>query len=44
MAFRSQLRAGVIFVDEIPKTLIGKPDRQHFKNLTKEEVITQMCQ
>ena len=39
MAFQSQIRGGVRFVDEIPLTIIGKVDRQFFKNLIKDESI-----
>ncbi len=39
MAFQSRLRAGVRFVDEIPRTIIGKVDRQYFKRLVNNEII-----
>lgn len=39
MADQKRLRGGVVFVDEIPKTAIGKLDRQFFKNKTKGELI-----
>jgi len=39
MAYTKQLRAGVIFVDKIPRTSIGKVDRSYFKNLIKNEII-----
>ncbi len=38
MGFQKRLRAGVRFVDEIPRTIIGKVDRQYFKNLVTNEV------
>ncbi len=39
MAFQNRLRAGVRFVDKIPRTIFGKIDRQYFKNLVSNEVI-----
>ncbi|XP_054169306.1 uncharacterized protein LOC128966483 [Oppia nitens] len=33
------LRAGVVFVDHIPRTTIGKVDRRYFKKLVVNEVI-----
>jgi len=39
MAFQKQLRAGVMFVDAMPRTIIGKIDRQYFKNLAKDEIL-----
>ena len=39
MGDQKQLRAGVVFVEEIPRTAIGKPDRQHFKKMVKDEII-----
>jgi acyl-coenzyme A synthetase/AMP-(fatty) acid ligase len=39
MAFQNQIRAGVRFVDEIPRTIIGKVDRKFFKSLVSNEVI-----
>lgn len=39
MADEKQLRAGVVFVKQIARTVIGKVDRQHFKNLVKDEII-----
>ncbi len=39
MGFIKQLRAGVVFVDEIPKLSIGKIDRKYFKQLVSNEVI-----
>jgi hypothetical protein len=32
MGFVKQLRAGVVFVDEITKLSIGKIDRKYFKH------------
>jgi len=43
MGDQKQLRAGVVFVDSIPRTVIGKVDRQHFKKQVKDEIITQTC-
>ena len=39
MSFQSRLRGGVKFIDEMPRTIIGKVDRQFFKNLVTDEVI-----
>jgi non-ribosomal peptide synthetase component E (peptide arylation enzyme) len=39
MGFKNQLRAGVVFIDEIPKLGVGKIDRNYFKNLISNEVI-----
>jgi hypothetical protein len=40
MAFHKQLRAGVVIVNEIARIIIGKADRQHYKKLVKNEVLT----
>lgn len=40
MGYQKRLNAGVVFVAEIPRTVIGKVERQHFKNLVKNEVLT----
>ncbi|CAG2118662.1 unnamed protein product [Medioppia subpectinata] len=34
-----QLRAGVVFVDHIPRTTVGKVDRRYFKQLIANELI-----
>ncbi len=39
MGYVKQLRAGVVFVDEIPKLGVGKVDRNYFKQLINNEVI-----
>ncbi len=39
MGNEKQLRAGVVFIDEIPRLGIGKVDRKYFKNLISNEVI-----
>jgi hypothetical protein len=39
MGFIKQLRAGVVFVDEIRRLSIGKLDRKYFKQLVSNEVI-----
>jgi hypothetical protein len=39
MTDKNQLRGGVVFVDNIVKTIIGKPDRKYYKNLVKNEQI-----
>jgi acyl-coenzyme A synthetase/AMP-(fatty) acid ligase len=43
MASQKQLRAGVVFVDRMPRTIIGKLDRQYFKNMAKDELLTEIC-
>ena len=40
MAEWKKVRAGIVFVDQIPKTIFGKSDREYFKNLVKDEVIS----
>lgn len=40
MGTQKKLRAGVRFIDSMPRTLIGKVDRQYFKKLVKDELIT----
>jgi acyl-coenzyme A synthetase/AMP-(fatty) acid ligase len=39
MSYVKQLRAGVVFVDEIPRLSTGKLDRKYFKQLVGNEVI-----
>jgi acyl-coenzyme A synthetase/AMP-(fatty) acid ligase len=39
MSYVKQLRAGVVFVDEIPRLSTGKLDRKYFKQLVSNEVI-----
>ncbi len=39
MGFAKQLRAGVVFVDEIPRLGVGKVDRKYFKMLVRNEYI-----
>jgi non-ribosomal peptide synthetase component E (peptide arylation enzyme) len=39
MGFIKQLRAGVVFVDHIPRLGIGKIDRKYFKQLVSNEII-----
>ncbi len=39
MGYVKQLRAGVVFVDEIPRLSTGKLDRKYFKQLVSNEVI-----
>ncbi|XP_017479626.1 PREDICTED: 4-coumarate--CoA ligase 1-like [Rhagoletis zephyria] len=41
MGFQKQLRGGVRFVSELPRTGVGKVDRQYFKQLVKDELITE---
>lgn len=40
MGYQKRLNGGVHFVSAIPRTIIGKIDRQYFKNLVKGEVLT----
>ena len=40
MGIQKQLRGGVRFVETMPRTSIGKMDRQYFKKLVKDELIT----
>jgi acyl-coenzyme A synthetase/AMP-(fatty) acid ligase len=39
MGYINELRAGVVFVDEIPRLTAGKIDRKYFKKLVSNEVI-----
>ncbi len=39
MGYVKQLRAGVVFVDEIPRLTPGKLDRKYFRQLVSNEVI-----
>ncbi len=39
MGNEKQLRAGVVFVDKIPRLGFGKVDRNYFKQLIINEVI-----
>ena len=34
-----QLRAGVVFVDQIRRTTVGKVDRRYYKQLVVKELI-----
>ncbi len=43
MASQKQLRVGVIFVDRMPRTIFGKFDRHYFKNMAKDELLTEIC-
>ncbi|OTF77615.1 hypothetical protein BLA29_009861, partial [Euroglyphus maynei] len=38
MGFQKRLRAGVQFVDRIPRTSIGKVDRKYFRSLVQNEL------
>ncbi len=40
MSYQSQIRGGVRFVDEIPRNIIGKVDRQYFKRLVNSEILS----
>lgn len=40
MGSKNQLKAGVRFVNNMARTLIGKIDRNYFKQLVREELIT----
>ena len=39
MGSQKQLRGGVHFIAEMPRTMIGKVDRQYFKKLVKSELL-----
>jgi non-ribosomal peptide synthetase component E (peptide arylation enzyme) len=39
MGFINQLRAGVVFVDHIPRLGVGKIDRKYFNQLVDKELI-----
>lgn len=39
MGHQKQLRGGVHFVTVMPRTMIGKVDRQYFKNLARQSVL-----
>ncbi|XP_017479625.1 PREDICTED: luciferin 4-monooxygenase-like [Rhagoletis zephyria] len=44
MGSQKRLRAGVRFISAMPQTLIGKIDRQHFKRLVKDELLTEIVE
>ncbi|XP_017482042.1 PREDICTED: 4-coumarate--CoA ligase 1-like [Rhagoletis zephyria] len=44
MGYQKRLNGGVHFVASIPRTIIGKIDRQHFKNLVKGEVLIEKAE
>ncbi|CAG2113162.1 unnamed protein product, partial [Medioppia subpectinata] len=39
VGFSKRLRAGVVFIDHIPRTNIGKVDRKYFKQLVANELL-----
>ncbi|CAG2109625.1 unnamed protein product, partial [Medioppia subpectinata] len=39
LAYTKQLKAGVVFVDRVNRTAIGKVDRKYYRNLVKNEVL-----
>ncbi|XP_054153125.1 uncharacterized protein LOC128951863 [Oppia nitens] len=39
LAYTKQLKAGVVFVDTINRTSIGKVDRKYYRNLVKNEIF-----
>ncbi|CAG2108524.1 unnamed protein product [Medioppia subpectinata] len=39
LAYTKQLTGGVLFVDHIVRTSIGKVDRKYYRNLVKEEIL-----
>ncbi|XP_054161809.1 uncharacterized protein LOC128959819 [Oppia nitens] len=39
MASSKHLRAGVVFVDEIHRTVVGKVDRQYYRKLVSHEIV-----
>ncbi|CAG2175240.1 unnamed protein product, partial [Oppiella nova] len=38
LAYTKRLKGGVVFVDRIQRTAIGKVDRKYYRNLVKDEV------
>ena len=44
MGFQKRLRAGVKFVDVMPRTTIEKVDRQFFKRQVKDELLTELVE
>lgn len=41
MGYQKRLNAGVVFIDTMPRTVIGKVDRAYFKNLVKAEQLVE---
>lgn len=41
MGYHKRLNGGVVFVDHVPRTILGKVYRKHFKNITQNELITE---
>ncbi|CAG2112051.1 unnamed protein product [Medioppia subpectinata] len=39
LSYLKQLKAGVVFVDQIRRTVIGKVDRKYYKDLVRHELI-----
>ena len=39
LAYTKRLKGGVVFVDRIQRTAIGKVDRKYYRNLVKDEVL-----
>jgi acyl-coenzyme A synthetase/AMP-(fatty) acid ligase len=39
LGYIKELRAGIVFVDSIPKSSVGKINRKYFKQLVSNEVI-----
>lgn len=41
MGYQKRLNGGVVFVERIPRTILGKVERKLFKEMVKDEVLTQ---
>ncbi|CAG2176190.1 unnamed protein product, partial [Oppiella nova] len=39
LAYTKRLTGGVVFVDNIQRTSIGKVDRKYYRNLVKDEIL-----
>lgn len=44
MGFHKQLRAGVHFIEKMPRTALGKIDRAYFRKLVQQELLTATCE
>lgn len=44
MGFQKQLRAGVRFIEKMPRTALEKIDRAYFKKLVQQELLTEVCE
>lgn len=41
LGIQKWLRGGVRFIAQMPRTVIGKVDRQYFKSQVKDELMTE---